>query len=246
MDTKTKVCTKCGIEKSLDCFSKKKDNKDGHRNYCKECAKIERSIYYKEHIINNPDAIEKRKVSNKKYRENNKEKESKRRKEWNNSPEGIAYKKKYKEENKEKIKETAKKYRENNKEAIQKRINNWYNNRRQTDLIFNLKCSVKNSIKDSIKRHSFHKTSKSILILGCSIEEFKIYIESQFQPWMNWENYGKYNGELNYGWDLDHIIPVASATTEEEILKLNHYTNFQPLCSKINRDIKKDIINFNK
>ena len=59
---------------------------------------------------------------------------------------------------------------------------------------------------------------------------------------MTWENYGKYNGELNYGWDIDHIIPVSSAKNKEEILKINHYTNLQPLCSKINRDIKKDKI----
>jgi hypothetical protein len=57
---------------------------------------------------------------------------------------------------------------------------------------------------------------------------------------MNFENYGKYNGELNYGWDIDHIIPSSSAISEEEIIKLNHFSNLQPLCSKINRDIKKD------
>ena len=34
---------------------------------------------------------------------------------------------------------------------------------------------------------------------------------------MNWENYGLYNGELNYGWDIDHIIPISSAKTEEEV-----------------------------
>ena len=58
---------------------------------------------------------------------------------------------------------------------------------------------------------------------------------------MTWENRGLYNGEFNYGWDIDHIIPLSSAETEEDIIKLNHYTNLQPLCSKINRDIKKDI-----
>jgi hypothetical protein len=53
-----------------------------------------------------------------------------------------------------------------------------------------------------------------------------------------------YNKELNYGWDIDHIIPVSSATSEEEVIKLNHYTNLQPLCSKINRNIKKDKLDF--
>ena len=57
---------------------------------------------------------------------------------------------------------------------------------------------------------------------------------------MNWENYGLYNGEDNYGWDLDHIIPLSSAKSEEEVIQLNHYTNLQPLCSKVNRFIKKD------
>jgi hypothetical protein len=60
---------------------------------------------------------------------------------------------------------------------------------------------------------------------------------------MTWDNYGLYNGELNYGWDVDHIIPLSSVKTEEELIKLNHYTNLQPLCSKINRYIKRVKIN---
>jgi HNH endonuclease len=59
---------------------------------------------------------------------------------------------------------------------------------------------------------------------------------------MNWENRGLYNGDFNYGWDIDHIIPISSAKTEEEIYKLNHFTNLQPLCSKYNRDLKSNNI----
>ena len=57
---------------------------------------------------------------------------------------------------------------------------------------------------------------------------------------MSWENYGKYNGELNYGWDIDHIIPVSNGKTEEEVVNLNHYLNLQPLCSHVNRNIKRN------
>lgn len=56
---------------------------------------------------------------------------------------------------------------------------------------------------------------------------------------MTWDNKGLYNGEEGYGWDIDHIIPLSTATTEEDIVKLNHFTNLQPLCSYVNRVIKK-------
>lgn len=61
---------------------------------------------------------------------------------------------------------------------------------------------------------------------------------------MDFNNYGLYNGEFNYGWDLDHIIPISSAKTEDDLIKLNHYTNFQPLCSKINREIKRNLLEY--
>jgi HNH endonuclease len=80
------------------------------------------------------------------------------------------------------------------------------------------------------------------IILGCSFEDFKIYLESKFEIWMNWGNYGLYNGELGYGWDIDHIIPISFAETEEDVIRLNHFTNLQPLCSKINRDIKSNFL----
>jgi hypothetical protein len=50
-----------------------------------------------------------------------------------------------------------------------------------------------------------------------------------FTEGMCWENQGE--------WHLDHIIPISSAQTEEEIFKLNHYSNFQPLWAEDN--IKK-------
>jgi hypothetical protein len=59
---------------------------------------------------------------------------------------------------------------------------------------------------------------------------------------MSWSNYGLYDGNLNTGWDIDRIIPIDTAKTEEDIIRLNHYTNLQPLCSKVNRDIKRNNI----
>jgi hypothetical protein len=57
--------------------------------------------------------------------------------------------------------------------------------------------------------------------LGCSFEELKLYLESKFEPWMDWNNQGLYNGEFDYGWDIDHILPISIAITEEDVIKLN-------------------------
>jgi hypothetical protein len=109
----------------------------------------------------------------------------------------------------------------------------------KTDSMFKLKERIRTLIRSSFKLKGVRKNSKTIQILGCSFEQFKQHLESKFEPWMNWDNYGLYNGSEGYGWDIDHIIPLSSAKTEVDIIKLNHYTNLQPLCSKVNRDIKR-------
>ena len=53
----------------------------------------------------------------------------------------------------------------------------------------------------------------------------KEYIENQWVDGMNWDTYGNKRG----CWSIDHITPISSAQTEEEIYKLNHYTNLQPM-----------------
>lgn len=109
----------------------------------------------------------------------------------------------------------------------------------QNDILFRLKTNIKNLIGNSIRNSGFSKLSKTEQILGCSYDEFKQHLEKQFEPWMTWNNRGLYNGTPEYGWDIDHIIPLKTATCEADIIRLNHYTNLQPLCSYYNRDIKK-------
>jgi hypothetical protein len=116
--------------------------------------------------------------------------------------------------------------------------------RMENDPLYNVSRTVRNLIKCSIYHKGFTKNSRTFEILGCSYEELKEQIESQFEDWMNWDNYGLYNGEEKYGWDLDHIVPVSSAECEEDIYKLNHYSNIQPLCSYVNRCVKRDIIDW--
>ena len=87
-----------------------------------------------------------------------------------------------------------------------------------------MKKIIRSRIADKIK----YKSMKSSDILGCDWKTFKQHLESQFEEGMTWDNHG-----IN-GWHYDHIIPLSSAKTEEELYRLNHYTNLQPLWAEDN------------
>lgn len=125
-------------------------------------------------------------------------------------------------------KEKRKEYRNNrDKEKLREYYRNYMRNRRISDPLFKLSTNIRNLISISISKQGYSKKSKTFQILGISCIDFKIYIENLFQDGMSWENYGD--------WHLDHITPVSSATTEESLLSLNYYKNFQPLWAIDNR-----------
>lgn len=154
----------------------------------------------------------------------------------------LLQKKEYRNNNKEKIYLKSKEWYLKTKNLRKKHKNNYYKNKRKNDNLFKLTSGLRRNIRNSFIRNGFAKNSKTQEIIGCSFDDFKVYIESKFENWMNWNNKGLYNGTYNFGWDIDHIIPISAAATEEDIIKLNHYTNLQPLCSKKNRDIKNSKI----
>ena len=80
-----------------------------------------------------------------------------------------------------------------------------------------------------------NKCGSAVKDLGCSLQEFKLYLESKFEPWMTWDNYGKYN-KCKDTWQIDHIKPLSSylLSNREEVLKACHYANLQPLLAKDN------------
>ena len=119
--------------------------------------------------------------------------------------------------NKEKILEQKKQYHLNNKE----RINKLLKQKRNTNALYKLTCNLRSRIKDAIKRKSWYKNNYTTEILGCDFETVKKHLENQFIDGMNWDNHGR--------WHIDHIKPLAKATTQEELYKLCHYTNLQPL-----------------
>jgi len=142
--------------------------------------------------------------------------------------------------NKKDVKIKNKIWRNANKTHLNSYQIEYSNKQYKTNSTYKLKTRIRKAIRESFNSHGFKKTSKTQIILGCSFDEFKIHIENQFESWMTWENHGLFNSQPNYGWDIDHIIPLASSKCKEDIIKLNHYTNLRPLCSYTNRIVKRD------
>jgi len=240
MDFLYKICKKCKIEKELEKFHKDNRTKDRREVSCKDCKKKYQQEN-KERISENKSKYYiKNKEKFKEYKKSNKDKVKE-------------YNKKYRIKNKDKIKTyklteykkikkkiTKKKWLEENKEYVKVQKNKYKIEKMKIDILFTLKHNINTSILSTFRNFGYSKKTRTHEILGCSFDEFKIYLEGKFEDWMNWENRGLYNGELNYGWDIDHIIPISTCQTEEDVIRLNHYKNLQPLCSKINRDIKRD------
>ncbi len=234
-----KVCIKCGLEKELAEFHKKSSAKDGHRSDCKECC----SIYSKEYRTINHEKIKKLKcdyytcnrekiiTKSKDYRNKNyylvKEKDRVRSKlSYENRKD---YMKTYNKENADKVRENKRRYEHKNKELLREKRKEVITYRMKIDPVFYLKKIMRKRLYDFLKTNNIPKNKKTFDVIGCSPKFLKEYIEKQFKDGMIWENKGK--------WHVDHIIPLSSANTEEELYNLCHYSNLQPLWAEEN--IKK-------
>jgi hypothetical protein len=162
-------------------------------------------------------------LKSKKYKENNKDKIT-------------LYLEEYRQKNKEKLKVARTEYRKKNKEKIKKYGRYYSDKKRKESNIVKISENIRRRILHILKSKKIHKKNKTLDILGCDFEYLKTYLENKFFIGMNWDNYG-----LN-GWHIDHIIPLSSAQSEDEVYKLCHYTNLQPLWAKDNLSKSNKII----
>jgi hypothetical protein len=119
-----------------------------------------------------------------------------------------------------------------------------YRLNKKSDPLYVISRNARSVVYNVLTKKGYTKNKKTFDIIGITPKLLKVYIESQFEDWMNWDNYGNPRDsiyEINKTWDIDHIIPISSATNEKELIKLLHYTNLQPLCSYKNRFIKRNL-----
>ena len=130
--------------------------------------------------------------------------------------------------NKEQISEYNKSYYSKNKSIFQTNYKNYLKNNPQFKIAHNTRVRINKALKCG------YKDSSSKELLGCEMDFYKEYLEKQFKPDMNWDNYGSL-------WDIDHIRPCATfnLSLEEEQKKCFHYTNTQPLYKKENQTKNK-------
>lgn len=254
------TCHTCEIEKKRERYRNVLSKSEEYKAKARANAKR----YGQEHRDEIREKTrEYRKEYNKKYYEENKEyykeyKKTPRYKEQQleyrqqNKEQIAEQNKKYKQENHddilEKRKAWDKTYRDNHKEQRQEWINNnrdlinkskreYHKQRVKSDPLYKFEMQIRGVITSSFRRKKYKKNSHTYEIIGLNSQDFIDYLLQTFK-----DNYG-------YEWDgvekvhIDHIIPLATATTEQEIVQLCYFTNLQLLKAKDNLE-KHDKLDF--
>ena len=202
-----KICSKCKLDKELQQFPKSNRYKTGYNPICKQCINTINKIYRNRNL-------QQFKNNRKQYYQKN---INKMRLE----------KRRYYETHKEQKSNYDIIYRENNKTKIANYKKLWEQNLKN-DPIFKIKRNLRRRIHHAIKDN--YKSLHTFELIGCTPEEFKKHIESQFQPGMSWNNYNP------SGWHIDHIIPCHKFDLSdiEQQKKCFQYSNQRPLWAKDN------------
>lgn len=118
--------------------------------------------------------------------------------------------------------------RKNRIRAINRKAGKVYIEKHKNDERYKMKRNLRIRINRALKNNQ--KSGHTLELLGCTINEFKIYLQSKFDGKMSWENYGTY-------WEIDHIKPCAlfDLRNPSEQMECFHYTNMQPMETSKNR-----------
>lgn len=151
----------------------------------------------------------------------------------NKSAKGRATRKRYRIKHAAVLKAKWLAYREQNYEKFLQLAKDWQRREYENNPAFRIKKHAQGRIRVAMKDTTgSRKLPKSASkLLGCSWEEFRRHIESQFKPGMTWDNYGR------GGWEVDHIKPIErfDLTDPKQLTDCFHYSNLQPLWWQENR-----------
>lgn len=216
-------------------FSKRAKSPDGFDQYCKVC----KSVSNKAAWALSPDQRKRSSDANRVWRSVNREAYllnqrvyydaqrdrlllDKRNYYVANSQMLLLKNKAYYEANKDSLLSWHSQYRKDNRAQCNAWSTEWQKAQLEVSPLFRIQRNIRALIRGKIRAGGYTKRSRTTEILGCDWEFFKSHIERQFVDGMSWSVFGS---QIH----IDHIVPMATATTEAEVLALNHFTNLQPL-----------------
>jgi len=152
----------------------------------------------------------------------------------NHPDETKAMKVRWSQRNLEKVRKSSRESNRRNAPRILLRQKSRYDN----DPVFKLLMIQRVRIRRAL--NGVMKLARTIELVGCSGDEFRKHIESQFKSGMSWKNYGR------KGWHIDHIRPCASFNLRDPSQQREcfHYSNLQPLWAIENIRKGKHLHNF--
>lgn len=238
----TKICTKCGEIKLLtNEFFQWRTDRDSWRTTCKSCIKTQKQAY-------NKSNIEKQQKDKKRYYLINQERIKNKRKSYYNDNKARVFKcnKLWDAANNEKMIAYHRQYYLDNKEYLLKQVYVRKKERYTKDPSYKFRSNISRMILLALKKSNSSKRGESITkYLSYSIDELKKHIESQWETWMDWNNYGKYkldswddNDVSTWKWNIDHIIPRSilayDSMTHVNFCKCWSLDNLRPMSAKEN------------
>lgn len=208
-----------------------------------------------EYYIKNRNAILEKK---KKYRSENKNKiaQADKRSKFKNKDKIAARTRKHYKENKARILNEKSQYYLLNREAIleKKKIYSITNRdkinkqqfKRRKNIYVRLRHNISCSVRVAIKRNNISKKGISFFEkVNFTLNDLKCHLESLFEPWMNWDNWGVYNKDIwddnninTWKWQIDHIIPQSDFPYDSmdhlNFQKCWSLDNLRPYSAKLN------------
>ncbi|MGI0060434.1 MAG: hypothetical protein ACREBJ_11775 [Nitrosotalea sp.] len=118
--------------------------------------------------------------------------------------------------------------------------------KRELDPTFRISGYVSRLINFMLKSKGSSKVGESFSkYVPWGRAELKTHVEKQFEPWMTWNNHGKYDSitwddtdQTTWTWQLDHIIPRSdlpyASMTDDNFKKCWALENLRPYSAKQN------------
>lgn len=128
---------------------------------------------------------------------------------------------KYKTSHTDQVREANHKYKVENRQ----KCTDYQRQKRQSDPVYRFRSSFTSLMSIYKRKTGYTGNMGTWEMVGCNFETFLAHIQSQFTEGMTLENYGSGIGK----WSIDHIEPIRNAKCNEDVERVNHYTNLRPM-----------------